>query len=141
MSERLIGQHTMRFEPPWLVHLVARGDVTPEDAIGFGAFVREHVGDAPFLMSLNDLRELGEIGAEARKAAGHAVAGLPFCAIALIGGGFRQRLVAKMAFTALQVFSPSFRGVKLGLFDTDAAARDWLAERAREGAAARKSRR
>lgn len=130
MEERLIGRHTIRFEPPWFVHLVARGHITPEEAVGIAEFIREHGRESAFLMSLNDMRELGDISADARKAAGRALAGLPFRALAFIGG-FRQRLVIKMAMAAVQVFTSSFRGAEIGLFDAEAAAREWLAERAR----------
>lgn len=135
MVERLIGRHTLRFEPPSLIHLIARGDVTPEDAVGFAAFVREHAQGAAFLLSLNDLRELGNIGAETRRVAAHEFAGFHVGAMAIVGGGFRERLLIRMLLGALQLFWPDHRGMKLGFFDAEAAARDWLAERAREGAA------
>lgn len=135
MTERRIGRHTIRFEPPWCVFLVARGDIGPEDITGIAEFIKEHGRDAAFLMALNDMRELGEISAATRKETSRVLAGLPFRALAYVGG-FRQRLIVKMATVAIQLLSPSFRGVKIGLFDTQAEARDWLAERAQELAAA-----
>lgn len=136
MAERLIGRHTLRFEAPALFHLIARGDVSPEEAVAFAAFVREHTQGAALPLSLSDLRELGDISAETRKAAAREFAGFEVCAMAVVGGGFRERLLIRMLLGALQLFWPAHRGMKLGFFDAEAAARDWLAGRARERAAA-----
>ena len=131
MIERHIDRHSIRFEPPETLHFVLMGDVSAQDAEAMAVFAREHIGGRPFILAFLDVGDLRAIPAETRKVAARLSAEFPYRGIAFYHASFRARVVTTLLGGALRLFSPHLDN-PLRYFDTEAEARLWLAERARE---------
>lgn len=134
MIEQHIGQHGASFEEPGLFVIRTQGDLGPEDIVGLAAFIHERAVGRRYLLVLGDARGLGEISAEARKAAVRVSKQLPYRGIALHGASFQARVVTRLLMGAAHLlFGSSDNPTRF--FDTEAEARAWLHERTRQLAA------
>ncbi|UQA56900.1 STAS/SEC14 domain-containing protein [Polyangium aurulentum] len=129
--EKKSGRHTVRFEPPSLVCFILRGDVSTRDVEVFYAFTEEHARGRSALFALNDLTELGDVLGAARRLGLSGTAKIPFRGLAYFGGSFRANVLTRLTLRALRLIT-SVTDNPIGFFDTEAEARAWLAERARE---------
>jgi hypothetical protein len=127
---RRIGRHTVSFEPPRLICFVLCGDISVQEIVDIAAFVQEKTGHLPFVLGLGDLSELGDIPSEARKMGASLIAQTRYGALAFFGASFKALIVAKLVLGALRLFTRD--QVPKAFFDTEAQARAWLEERARE---------
>lgn len=117
------------------MYYVVRGSLSADELIAITAFRDEHAPGSPFLLVLGDLRELGAIPVESRKVAAHRLGQFPYGGIALFGASFQARVLAKLVLGAARLLGRDDRN-PVRFFDTEAEARAWLAERARELASA-----
>lgn len=124
-----IGQHLLRFEPPDVIFLINRGDLTPDEMKAMFDEVRRHAAIAGPMVWLNDVRELGVMGSEARRVAAregevmHLLHG-----VGVIGAGFAQRIVINMMTNAARLFSGKGAYPPVRFFDTADEAWAWAAE-------------
>lgn len=128
---REIGRHSIFFEPPWLLYYILRGNLSADELVGFIAVRDEVASGSPFLLALADLRELGTIPVEARKVAAHRLKRSPYRGTAIFGASLQARTLAKLVLGAARLLGREDRN-PVRFFDTEAEARAWLAERARE---------
>ncbi len=125
---RTLDAHTLIFEPPAVIHMELRGDVTPGVVQGMASFVRECLGDGSAMLLLISTPELGSVSAEARRTAVEVSKGIPYRGIAFWGIGFEARVMAKLVLGAMKLLSVN-KETPVCFCDTEVEARAWLARR------------
>lgn len=127
-----IGQHLLRFEPPDVIYLINRGDLTPEEMRAIFEEVRRIAAGAGPLVWLSDVRELGELSSEVRKVAAREGGVMQLLhGIGVIGATFAQRIVITMMTNAARLFATKAAPPPVCFFDTADDARAWAAEQRR----------
>jgi hypothetical protein len=135
-----IGKQTTLFEPPDIFFLKLRGTCTWEEGSEINRRHREWGKTVDRVFYLVDLAELERIDPEVRKDATAAMAEVPTRGMVGFSAPLKARVIAKLIFTALNLFSNKADRIPLHFADDEAAARAWIGERRREieaGAAAK----
>jgi len=118
-----IGNHVAKFEPPDLLHLSLRGDLSVEDVQGISAFVRANRAKGSHLVLLADLAELGNVAPEARKVVAHEKTMPLYRGMAMYNATFRTRVLMKLVLGATRLLSDVRTPIRF--FQTEAEARHW----------------
>lgn len=120
------GVYALRFEPPHLLCVALLGDLTV-DPIGrlFDRF-DALVGHEPFWLLEVDMEALRSADSRTRRLAAERIARLPPYSLAAHGGGFGQRALAKLFFTATEILFRD-RINRHKICDDQPQARAWLA--------------
>jgi hypothetical protein len=87
--------------------------------------MEQSVGNEPYFLLEADVRAVKAVSAEARRIAAERFLRLPDRAIAMVGGGFAQRLFAKLVLTAVYMLSRNPRNASEYFQDSESA-RAWL---------------
>jgi hypothetical protein len=124
-----IGKQTTRFEPPDIFFLKLRGTVTWEEGAEINRRHREWGKTTERVFYLVDLAELERIDPEVRKDATSAMAEVPTRGMVGFSAPVKARVIAKLIFTALNLFSNKADRIPLHFTDTEAEARAWIEER------------
>jgi len=93
------------------------------------AFMKEAIAGSPYLLLLGDLSAFQGIAPGMRRVAMELSRSLPYRGVALIGGSFHGKLIAKMLVNALNLFTQ--RDIPVRFFATEVEAYAWLLERRR----------
>ena len=120
-----VGAHVGFYEPPDLLVLEFRGNVTAEHVADYVAQRAALLEGQSRILTLIDARGLSEPPAEARAAVARLRIPRPQ-ATAIIGAGFRQRVMAELVVKAAYLFTGKL--IKLAFFDDVETARAWLLE-------------
>jgi hypothetical protein len=127
-----IGNQTTFFEPPDIIFLKLRGTCTWEEGSEINRRQREWGQPLERVFFLIDLAELDRIDPEVRKDATTTLAALPLRGMVGFSAPIKARVIAKLIFTALNLFSNKADRIPLHFTDSEAEARAWIAERRRE---------
>jgi len=127
-----IGNQITYFEPPDIFMLKLRGGVTWEEGSEINRRHREWGKTLDRVFYLIDLAELDRIDAEVRKDATSTLAEMPLRGMVGYSAPIKARVIAKLIFTALNLFSNKADRIPLHFTDTEAEARAWIEERRRE---------
>jgi hypothetical protein len=127
-----IGNQTTFFEPPDIIFLKLRGTCTWEEGSEINRRQREWGKTVERVFFLIDLAELDRIDPEVRKDATTTLAALPLRGMVGFSAPIKARVIAKLIFTALNLFSNKADRIPLHFTDTEAEARAWIEERRRE---------
>ena len=127
-----IGNQTTFLEPPDIIFLKLRGAVTWEEGSEINRRQREWGTSMERIFFLIDLAELDRIDAEVRKDATKTLASIPLRGMVGYSAPIKARVIAKLIFTALNLFSNKADRIPLHFTDTEAEARSWIEERRRE---------
>ncbi len=127
-----IGNQTTLFEPPDIIFLKLRGACSLEEGTEINRRHREWGQTASRVFFLIDLADLDRIDPEVRKDATTTLAAVPLRGMVGYSAPIKARVIAKLIFTALNLFSNKADRVPLHFTDTEAEARAWIAERRRE---------
>lgn len=132
MDHRLIGRHTTYFEPPDILFMRLAGPVSEAEAKEIDrlhlAWSREHSR----VFFLLDLSQLASIDPEGRKDASRTVRELPLAGVAIYGAPMKARVLAKLVFTAMNLFkSNASERFPIEFVPTEAEARSWIDARRR----------
>jgi hypothetical protein len=130
--EANIGKQTTLFEPPDIFFLALRGHVNWEEGSEINRRHREWGKDLERVYFLIDLSELDRIDPEVRKDATATMAALQLRGMVGFGAPIKARVIAKLIFTALNLFSNKADKVPLHFTNTEAEARAWIEERRHE---------
>ena len=118
-------RHHFRFEAPGVLWLKVRGETTLEDAHGTVATYRELGSRRPFVF-VADISEATSLSREARRYSARHLRAEWFRDVAYIGARPGLKLLLRARFFLLSVLRRS--SARLFFFDTEAAARTWLAQ-------------
>jgi hypothetical protein len=134
-----IGNQTTLFEPPDIIFLKLRGACSLEEGTEINRRHREWGKTVDRVFFLIDLSELDRIDAEVRKDATRTLAEVPLRGMVGYSAPIKARVIAKLIFTALNLFSNKADRIPLHFTATEAEARAWIEERRRELDAAAKA--
>ncbi|HEV3460144.1 MAG TPA: hypothetical protein VHG32_26675 [Thermoanaerobaculia bacterium] len=134
-----IGNQTTLFEPPDIIFLKLRGACSLEEGTEINRRHREWGRTVDRVFFLIDLSELDRIDAEVRKDATRTLAEVPLRGMVGYSAPIKARVIAKLIFTALNLFSNKADRIPLHFTATEAEARAWIEERRRELDAAAKA--
>lgn len=127
-----IGNQTTFFEAPDIIFLKLRGACVWEEGSEINRRHREWSKDLDRVFFLIDLSELDRIEPEVRKDATKTLAEIPLRGMVGYSAPIKAKVIAKLIFTALNLFSNKADRVPLNFTDTEEQARAWIAERRRE---------
>jgi len=127
-----IGNQITYFEPPDIFILKLHGGVTWEEGSEINRRHREWGTTVDRVFFLVDLEELDRIDAEVRKDATRTLAEVPLRGMVGFSAPIKARVIAKLIFTALNLFSNKADRIPLHFTDTEAEARAWIDARRRE---------
>lgn len=126
---------------PRFICLRLHGTFTEEEAVAVWDAIEEHVKDEPYFLLETHMSDVDGASPEARRISAEKLRRLPRRAIAIVGGGFAQKIIAKLVLTAVSMLDGGNLNVAKFFPDSDSA-RVWLKsysqERDAEVAAKRK---
>jgi hypothetical protein len=131
-TEPNIGKQTTYFEPPDIFCLKIRGHVTWEEGSEINRRHREWAKPLDRIFLLIDLSELDRIDADVRKDATTTLAEIPLRGMVGFGAPVKARVIAKLIFTALNLFSNKADRIPLHFTSNETEARAWIEQRRRE---------
>lgn len=130
MASDFVGRHWTGFEEPDLLRMKLSGFVTEAQARELNRLHFEYVRGKERVFYLIDLSELDSIEPGARKEAGTGLERLPLGGLAIYSAPLKARVIAKLIFTAMNLFRRSDSAkVPFEFVPTEAEARAWIAER------------
>jgi hypothetical protein len=127
-----IGNQITYLEPPDIIVLKLHGGVTWEEGSEINRRHREWGKTLDRVFLLIDLAELDRIDPEVRKDATSTLAAVPLRGMVGYSAPLKARVIAKLIFTALNLFSNKADRIPLHFTHTEAEARAWIDERRRE---------
>jgi hypothetical protein len=127
-----IGNQTTFFEAPDIIFLKLRGGVVWEEGSEINRRHREWAKDLDRVFFLIDLSELDRIEPEVRKDATKTLAEIPLRGMVGYSAPIKAKVIAKLIFTAMNLFSNKADRVPLYFTDTEEQARAWIADRRRD---------
>ena len=119
-----IYQNDFEFVPPCLVHVAFRGVLDTDDLGAVFDRVSEAIAGQGYLLVQVEWGEVEKVTPEARRLAAERLKVLPDHAIAIVGGNFGQRAIARLVLTAAQMLTPG--RTRSGFFKDNDSARAWL---------------
>jgi hypothetical protein len=126
-----IGKQTTLFEPPDTFYLKLRGTCTWEEGQEINRRHREWGKTVERVFYLVDLAELERIDPEVRKDATKTMDEVPTRGMVGFSAPLKARVIAKLIFTALNLFSNKADRIPLHFADTETEARAWIDEQRR----------
>jgi hypothetical protein len=127
-----IGKQTTYFESPDIIFLKLRGAVTTDEGLEINNRHREWGKTVDRIFFLIDLEELDRIDPDVRKDATRTLAEVPLRGMVGFAAPLKAKVIAKLIFTALNLFSNKADRVPLHFTATEAEARAWIEQRRRE---------
>lgn len=127
-----IGKQTTYFESPDIIFLKLRGAVTTDEGLEINNRHREWGKTVERIFFLIDLEELDRIDPDVRKDATRTLAEVPLRGMVGFAAPLKAKVIAKLIFTALNLFSNKADRVPLQFTPTEAEARAWIEQRRRE---------
>jgi hypothetical protein len=127
-----IGNQTTLFEPPDIIFLKLRGACSREEGTEINRRHREWGQASSRVFFLIDLSELDRIDPEVRKDATRTLAEVPLRGMVGYSAPIKAKVIAKLIFTALNLFSNKADKIPLYFTATEAEARAWIDQRRRE---------
>jgi hypothetical protein len=127
-----IGNQTTFFESPDIIFLKLRGAVSTEEGFEINNRHRDWSKGSDRVFYLIDLEELDRIDPDVRKDATRTLAEVPLRGMVGFAAPLKAKVIAKLIFTALNLFSNKAERVPLHFAATEAEARAWIEQRRRE---------
>jgi hypothetical protein len=115
------------YVPPRLVSIRFHGTLDEDEARNVMEAIHASVSNEPYLLLEADMSKIDGATPEARKIAADRLDALPDRAIAVVGGSFAQRIIAKLVLTALAMLGRSGKS-EARFFSDSQSARAWLYE-------------
>jgi hypothetical protein len=131
MSE---SEGEFRFQPPHSVWFKFQGQITEQQARNLLGQAVAHSVELPFLLMTVDISEMTGTTPESRRISADLLRSLPPRAIAVLGGTFGQRILAKLVLKATEMLNAGMQ--VSAFFDGPDAADAWLRQQARRLAVA-----
>jgi hypothetical protein len=125
-------QLTFEHIPPRLVSVKFDGPLDVEGATDAMDRMEAAIGNEPYFLMEVIVENLDGVSAEARRISADRVGRLPGRSIAIVGGSFAQRVVAKLVLTAIVTLGRGKTKAATRIFDDSASAREWLLASAAE---------
>ena len=122
----MIGRHLTVFEEPDIIFMRLKGPVSAEEGSEINRLHREFGDTHDHVFFLIDLKDLESIHPEVRKESGEILKDLPLRGAAVYQAGFKAKVLAKLIFTAMNLFRPEEEKAPIEFFDTESEALAWI---------------
>lgn len=122
----MIGRHLTVFEEPDIIFMRLKGPVSAEEGGEINRLHREFGDTHDHVFFLIDLKDLESIHPDTRKESGEILKDLPLRGAAVYQAGFKAKVLAKLIFTAMNLFRPEEEKAPIEFFDTESEARAWI---------------
>jgi hypothetical protein len=120
----MIGKHVTALEEPDVIFMRLQGPVSAEEGSEINRLHREFGDTHDHVFFLIDLKDLESIHPDTRKEAGEVLKDLPLRGAAVYQAGFKARVLAKLIFTAMNLFRNEKAPIEF--FETASEAREWI---------------
>ena len=125
-----IGRHATYFEDPDIIYMRLDGAVAEDAGAEINRLHRLWGEQYPRVFYLLDLSKLEAIHPEVRKEASRTARLLPLAGVAAFGAPIKARVLAKLVFTAMNLFKANAADrFPIEFVDTEAEARRWIEKR------------
>ncbi len=124
------GSTGFAFIEPCLVQARFVGNLRGPELTELFDQIDARVQQLPWFLIEAHMGEISSASPDARRLAAERLGRLPKFAIAVVGGSFAQRMIAKLVLTAHEMLRRS--GMKSAFFKTDTEAQAWLWEHAKQ---------
>ncbi len=121
-----IGSITYEWVEPRLVSASPRGKLQADDTQAFFEVVEARIQNEPYFLWEVNVSELDGMTASARRIAADSLVRLPDRAIAVVGGKFAEKILAKLVLTAVTILDSTPRNNQVSFFTDSDSARAWL---------------
>ena len=121
-----IGRQLTAFEEPDIIYLKFVGDVTDEEVQAVNDLHLEICKGRDRVFFLVDMAELSTLSSSVRKSAIEALNKMPIQGLSIYQAPMTARVLAKLIITGMRLFG---KNIPLQFSDTEAEAREWIAQR------------
>lgn len=123
-----IGAHLFRWEPPDVGYICYHGDLDGESMFALSEESRHYTLGQPSLFLLVDMAHVGRVSTAARQVSAKGGRDLNLRGIAVIGASGPMRIISSLVSRAVDLLNGN-RDNPTCFFETESAARHWIAER------------
>lgn len=125
----VFGKHITYFEEPDIIYMRFGGSASDLDGLELLRRQKQYAVGRSLLFFLIDASDLGGITPTARRAVAETLKDLPLYGMAVYAAPLKARVLLKILITAINIFHRDASNNPLEFFDSEQAARDWLASR------------
>ena len=125
----VFGKHITYFEEPDIIYMRFAGSASDAEGMELLRRQKQFAVGRSLLFFLIDASELGGITPAARKAVAETLKDLPLFGMAIYSAPLKARVLVKILITAVNLFRREAETNPVEFFDSEQAARDWIASR------------
>jgi hypothetical protein len=125
----VFGKHITYFEEPDIIYMRFAGSASDAEGLELLRRQKQYAVGRSLLFFLIDASELGGITPAARKAVAETLKDLPLFGMAIYSAPLKARVLVKILITAVNLFRREAETNPVEFFDSEQAARDWIASR------------
>lgn len=124
-----VGKHTCSFEEPDIIFMELIGHVSADEGSEINRRHRAMGEGKDHVFFLIDLEDLDSIHPDVRKEAGVVLKNLPVRGAFVYKAPLKAKVIAKLIFTAMNMFKSSADKIEVEFFDTEEEARAGIIRR------------
>jgi hypothetical protein len=128
-SNLVFGKHLTYFEEPDIIYMRFKGSASDAEGLELLRRQKQYAVGRKLLFFLIDASDLGGITPAARKAVAETLRDIPLHGMAIYSAPLKARVLMKILITAVNLFRKDAATNPVEFFDTEQAARDWIAGR------------
>jgi len=125
----VFGKHMTYFEEPDIIYMRFKGAASDAEGLELLRRQKQYAVGRNQLFFLIDASDLGGITPAARKAVAETLRDIPLHGMAIFSAPLKARVLMKILITAVNLFRKDAATNPVEFFDTEQAARDWIAGR------------
>ncbi|HEX3553288.1 MAG TPA: hypothetical protein VIA62_08665 [Thermoanaerobaculia bacterium] len=125
----VFGKHITYFEEPDIIYMRFAGAASDAEGMELLRRQKQYAAGRGMLFFLIDASDLGGITPGARKAVAETLKDIPLHGMAIYSAPLKAKVLIKILITAVNLFRKDAETNPVEFFDSEQAARDWLAVR------------
>jgi hypothetical protein len=128
-NNAVFGKHITYFEEPDIIYMRFKGSASDSESLELLRRQKQYAVGRKMLFFLIEAAELGGITPAGRKAVAQTLKDIPLYGMAIYAAPLKARVLIKILITAVNLFRKDAETNPVEFFDTEQAARDWIAGR------------
>ena len=125
----VFGKHITYFEEPDIIYMRFAGSASDADGLELLRRQKMFAAGHKMIFFLIEASDLGGITPTARRAVAETLRDLPLYGMAVFAAPLKAKVLLKILITAINLFHKDAANNPLEFFDSEQAARDWIASR------------
>jgi hypothetical protein len=125
----VFGKHITYFEEPDIIYMKFAGSASDADGLELLRRQKQFAVGHTMVFFLIEACDLGGITPTARRAVAETLKDLPLYGMAVFAAPLKAKVLLKILITAINLFHKDAANNPLEFFDSEQAARDWIASR------------